>query len=150
MRSMTGSGSGQASTARARVSVTASSVNHRFLDLQLRLPDGLSGVEPALREALTRRLMRGRVEIQVRVEGTENGASASLAVDREGLRALRAQLSDLAAEGLLDDSTLRAGDLFRFPQLLRLAGDAQTFGESEVNAVGTAVEKAADELAAAR
>src|SRR6202008_2652787 len=41
------------------------SVNHRYLDIQFRLPDELRAIEPVLREALTARLNRGKVECRI-------------------------------------------------------------------------------------
>jgi uncharacterized protein (TIGR00255 family) len=46
------------------------SVNHRFLDLQLRLPPGLDALEVDLRKALKDRLVRGHVELALSVDRT--------------------------------------------------------------------------------
>lgn len=55
----------EAGAAGTAVTVEARSVNGRFLDLALRLPDELRGLEPALRELLTGALRRGKVELRV-------------------------------------------------------------------------------------
>jgi uncharacterized protein (TIGR00255 family) len=80
--SMTGYASLQSSTAQAasetepardtssRLGVEIRSVNSRFLDLAFRLPDELRQIEPALRELLTGKLKRGKVEVRVSLEGT--------------------------------------------------------------------------------
>ena len=47
------------------VSVDIRSVNGRFLDLSLRLPDELRGLEPALRELVTAAVRRGKVELRI-------------------------------------------------------------------------------------
>lgn len=47
------------------LSVEARSVNGRFLDLALRLPDEMRGLEPALRELLTQAFRRGKIELRV-------------------------------------------------------------------------------------
>jgi uncharacterized protein (TIGR00255 family) len=49
----------------ANLTVEARSVNGRFLDLALRLPDELRGLEPALRELAVARLRRGKVELRI-------------------------------------------------------------------------------------
>ena len=54
-------GSGQAPA----VTVEARSVNGRFLDLALRLPDELRALEPALREMLTAGFRRGKIELRL-------------------------------------------------------------------------------------
>ena len=48
---------------RATIAVTVRAVNHRFLDLQLRLPQSFADVEPRVRSLLQKRLARGRVEL---------------------------------------------------------------------------------------
>jgi len=58
-------GDAQASGAGPQVSVEARSVNGRFLDVALRLPDEFRGLEPALRELLTASFKRGKVELRV-------------------------------------------------------------------------------------
>jgi uncharacterized protein (TIGR00255 family) len=47
------------------ITVEARSVNGRFLDLSLRLPDELRGLEPALRELFTAQFKRGKIELRV-------------------------------------------------------------------------------------
>lgn len=54
-----------ARNAAASVHVELRSVNSRFLDLVFRLPDDLRGLEPALRERLTGKLRRGKVELRL-------------------------------------------------------------------------------------
>ncbi len=54
-----------AEASKAAVTVEARSVNGRFLDLALRLPDELRGLEPALRELLTASFKRGKIELRV-------------------------------------------------------------------------------------
>ena len=49
----------------ASLTVEARSVNGRFLDLALRLPDELRGLEPALRELLTGSFRRGKIELRL-------------------------------------------------------------------------------------
>jgi uncharacterized protein (TIGR00255 family) len=65
--SMTGyaNAASDATGAAGSVSVEARSVNGRFLDLALRLPDELRGLEPALREQLTGAFRRGKIELRL-------------------------------------------------------------------------------------
>jgi uncharacterized protein (TIGR00255 family) len=48
--------------------LTVKSVNHRFLDIQLRLPAGFDGLEMELRRILEEKLVRGHVELTLNVE----------------------------------------------------------------------------------
>ncbi len=65
--SMTGyaSASTEAQSGSPQIVVEARSVNGRFLDLALRLPDEFRGLEPALRELLTANFKRGKIELRV-------------------------------------------------------------------------------------
>jgi uncharacterized protein YicC (UPF0701 family) len=65
--SMTGyaGAAADAGPAETALNVEARSVNGRFLDLSLRLPDELRNLEPALRELLTAALRRGKVELRI-------------------------------------------------------------------------------------
>ncbi len=56
--------------ASSRIGVEIRSVNSRFLDLAFRLPDELRQAEPALRDLLTAKLKRGKVELRVSLEST--------------------------------------------------------------------------------
>jgi uncharacterized protein (TIGR00255 family) len=53
------------------------SVNSRFLDLTFKLPDDLRGSEPALRELLSARLKRGKVEVRAWIEGRSDASPRS-------------------------------------------------------------------------
>ncbi len=76
---MTGYAAAQSSTAGQdmlagpRLGVELRSVNGRFLDLSMRLPDELRAAEPTLRELLSASLKRGKVELRLQVE-TPSGA----------------------------------------------------------------------------
>ena len=84
--SMTGYATAQSSTAQSapetepardassRLGVELRSVNSRFLDLAFRLPDELRQAEPALRELLTGKLKRGKVEMRASLESASAGS----------------------------------------------------------------------------
>ena len=63
------------------------SVNHRYLETSIRLPDTLRGLENATREAVRKRLSRGKVECQLRYQATES-AESDLQIDRDLVRKL--------------------------------------------------------------
>ncbi len=60
--------------ASSRLGLEIRSVNSRFLDLTFRLPEELRQHEPALRELLTARLKRGKVEVRAALDGTAANA----------------------------------------------------------------------------
>ena len=76
MYSMTGCGKGTARSEVWEVTVELRSVNHRFLDLSLRLPRSLSFLEETLRQGLSASaLRRGHVEVQLQVSRLDGAAS---------------------------------------------------------------------------
>ncbi|MFQ5695421.1 MAG: YicC/YloC family endoribonuclease [Terriglobia bacterium] len=78
LRSMTGFAQEQKDEGPWVVRVRLKGVNHRFLDLRMRVPPELEPAEPALRRLLRERLRRGHVDVQF---GVENTTQAALEVD---------------------------------------------------------------------
>lgn len=71
MKSMTGFGKAISESDQYQIEVEIKSVNHRFLDIQLRSPKQLNSFEGAIRQKVKEHLQRGRVEIYVTL--TEKG-----------------------------------------------------------------------------
>ena len=69
--SMTGYGRGEARTDRGVLQVEIRSVNHRFSEISVRLPRGLSLLEGKVRERVQERLSRGKVNVTVSLDGEE-------------------------------------------------------------------------------
>jgi uncharacterized protein (TIGR00255 family) len=74
IRSMTGFGRASFELSGTIFEVEVRSVNHRYLDLRVKLPRVLAGLEPAVREGVQGRFARGKVEVGVSAPGA--GASA--------------------------------------------------------------------------
>ena len=79
--SMTGYGVATGKTPVGVATVECRSVNSRFLDLNLRVCEELRFVEPVLREALQKRLTRGKVEVRVTLRADEAAAPTALHAD---------------------------------------------------------------------
>ncbi len=75
IRSMTAFASADADTPWGALSFELRSVNHRYLELGLRLPDELRAIEPALRERTAAKLTRGKVDLSLRFRASEAAAS---------------------------------------------------------------------------
>jgi uncharacterized protein (TIGR00255 family) len=65
---MTGFGQGEASNRHGRVSVEIRSVNHRYLDLSIKMPRNLSHREHEIKDLLKNKVQRGRISITVTAE----------------------------------------------------------------------------------
>jgi uncharacterized protein (TIGR00255 family) len=83
LRSMTGYAQAQAEEGAWGLRVTLKALNHRFLDLRLRLPDELAAAEPRLRARVREQVRRGHLEAQFQVESLER---RPLEVNEEFLR----------------------------------------------------------------
>jgi uncharacterized protein (TIGR00255 family) len=68
LRSMTGYAHAQAALGGFSLRVSVRSVNHRFLDLHLRVPEGFEPVEPRMRQIVRERVLRGHLDLTVRYE----------------------------------------------------------------------------------
>jgi uncharacterized protein (TIGR00255 family) len=90
-------------------------VNHRYLDIQLRMPDELRGFEGALREALGAQMQRGKVECRINYSprGTQSGAALN-----RGLLQQLAAWSGEVRDILPDAPPLSVGDVLRWGGML--------------------------------
>lgn len=71
IRSMTGYGAAEVATEAGRLSAEIRSVNHRYCEISLRLPRSITGLEGAVRQLLTERLSRGKINLTVSWDGFE-------------------------------------------------------------------------------
>jgi len=102
----------------ATVGVTVRAVNHRFLDLQVRVPQSLAALEPALRGLVQRHVARGRVELSVSVQPRRLPA-VDVQFNESVVHALAAALDRARAHGLVG-GPITLGDLLRVPQALSI------------------------------
>ncbi len=124
--SMTGFATGEGRTEEGTgFTLTLKSVNHRFLDLALRLPPGCDGLEMALRGVLKGALRRGHVEVTVQLGRREGGTQLQL--NEELLSGYVAAYQRVAERyGVMTEPDLNG--MLRQPGVLRMeaapAGDA--------------------------
>jgi uncharacterized protein (TIGR00255 family) len=98
------------SPAAGRIGLEIRSVNSRFLDLTFRLPEELRQHEPALRELLTTRLKRGKVEVRAALE---TGAAGALPEPSPRLLQRLNTLQDSVRTWLPDARALSVADIIR-------------------------------------
>lgn len=142
MRSMTGFAAATVDDPRGSVSVTIRTVNHRFLDLQLRLPPALAELEPRVRGLVQRGLARGRVELQASLQ--PRGASAPVVELNESFVTAVTSAIEVARAAGLVQGPLTPGDLLRLPQALaiRERGPDADAGGAWAEALDTVVARA--------
>jgi uncharacterized protein (TIGR00255 family) len=98
IRSMTGYGRAEASGTRIAVSAECKSLNHRSLDIALRLPRLLSAFELDARRLIQSTIQRGRIEVTVGVAATVGGTLNPLVVNTEQAREYATAARRLAGE----------------------------------------------------
>jgi len=152
IKSMTGFASLTHEDEHATIAVTVRAVNHRFLDLQLRVPQAYGDVEPRVRTLLQKRLARGRVEVGISVQVRDQGVP-TVELNMDVAHALSAAIEQARAKGLVS-GTLSPGDLLRLPQAIAVrerSVEADPALEARIaNSIEAAVEQALADLDAMR
>jgi uncharacterized protein (TIGR00255 family) len=143
IKSMTGFASVTREDERASVGVTIRAVNHRYLDVQLRLPQSLSELEPRLRSLAQHRVGRGRLEISVNVQFRER-PQVEVELNEQFAAALAAALERTRETGLVV-GPMTPSDLLRFPQALTIRERVQDADAEVLSGAAGAVERAVEE-----
>jgi len=95
LKSMTGYAQAQAAENGIGLRISVRSVNHRFLDLHLRVPEGFEPLEPRIRQIVRERVRRGHLDITLRYE---LAGPAAVAVNQEVAAAYLRAAADLRTQ----------------------------------------------------
>jgi uncharacterized protein (TIGR00255 family) len=146
IKSMTGFASLTHEDERATIGVTVRAVNHRFLDVQLRIPPSLADLETRIRGLLQKRLARGRVELAISLQ-VRAAMSPSVELNGEFVTALSAAIEQARERGVVVGQ-LTPGDLLRLPQAITIR-DRQVQPDPELEArLGSSVQAAIEQALA--
>ena len=143
--SMTGFASVTRDAEKATVAVTIRAVNHRHLDLQLRMPQSLGALEADVRALMARHILRGRVEVSVAVQSRQT-PELEVEFNDAFAMALEGALDKARARNLVAGS-LTPGDLLRLPQAITIR--EKTADDEEAAAAVAAQARGAIEAAIA-
>src|SRR5579872_6863801 len=122
VKSMTGYAQAQSEHDGWALRVSVRSVNHRFLDLRLHLPEGFESCEPEIRQRVRERVRRGHVDVTLHVEAAR---AAGVRVNREVAESYLHALEDLRRD--FEYGPGHAPDLvalLRLPGVVDVAGTA--------------------------
>lgn len=144
IRSMTGFASAAREDDAAAIGVTIRAVNHRYLDLQVRLPPGLAAIEARMRAAVQRQVARGRVEVSVSLQ-LRQPPVPEVELNEPFVKRLGEALARARGESLVEGA-LTPGDLLRLPQALVIRDAAR---EEEGAGAAALAEATLDEALAA-
>jgi uncharacterized protein (TIGR00255 family) len=143
IKSMTGFSSATRESELATVSVSVKSVNHRFLDVQFRLPQVTPIAEAALRIIVQKHVARGRVEITAHVQ-LRRASAPAIDINEAFVAALAQAVGTARSKGFVA-GPLSPADLLRFPQAIVISEQAVGAPEEETRQVQQYVEEALDQ-----
>ena len=123
IKSMTGFGRAETVDGERKITVELKSVNHRYLDLNIKMPRKLNFLEGAVRNLLKTYMQRGKVDVFISYEDERPGRVA-LKYNRELAKEYLAYLKEMKLEfGVANDVT--ATELSRYPEVLTMEEQAQ-------------------------
>ncbi len=147
MYSMTGFGRGESQMPGRRVTVEIRSINNRYCDIQLRMPRLIGSLEIKIRQAISSRLSRGKIDVHIGHEDTREDGSAvrcDLMLARSYAHALRG-----IAEAIGSEERISASVIGRFPDVLEVE-TAETDLDEMWALVEPALQSALDGICAMR
>ena len=145
---MTGYGQGVAEVPGLKITVELRSVNSRYVDVKVRLPETLNAVEQELRRKVLATVKRGRVELDLRLERA-GGREVPLALNRPVVESALAAWATLRDEYGLSGAW-EIGDLMRVPGLFETSSGPAALDASALSAIGAALDLALAALDAER
>ena len=147
IRSMTGFGRAKGSLGEEwTAEVIARSVNHRFLDVTVKVREHEIDLEPVLRRVFSRHVARGKVEVALRLKRS-TPAPTVIAIDEGLLEALLARFA-LLAEHYPVSGRLEARDLLTIPQIFSVETSGDGFTPDDLAALEGIAREAALALVA--
>ena len=115
--SMTGYAIATKESSQGILSLELRSVNHRYLDIQFRLPDKFRALEPSMRELITSKLNRGKVDCYMSFNQL-SGNEGMQRINTELLQTLL-ELNHTVRTALPDAQSLSVADILRWPNILK-------------------------------
>jgi uncharacterized protein (TIGR00255 family) len=142
IKSMTGFGQGSATGETFKVRVDIRTVNNRFLDIHMRLPQELSSLEINLKKQIQAKLKRGRVEVTTSVEQNKQ---ATFEINRPLVAGYLTALTRMKTEfDLADEPSLEL--IAKLQGALQVSQDSNGLDEALVTGVSEALDNALDSL----
>ena len=117
--SMTGYANASADFSTGTLTLELRAVNHRYLDVQMRMPDELRGFEGGMRELICQQLQRGKIDCRINYVARE--AMGSVTLNRDLLLQLSAWNKEIQ-EAMPDARSLSVADVLRWGGMLKTPG----------------------------
>ena len=144
IRSMTGFGRAHGIVGEWSVDVAIRTVNHRFLDLTVRVREEHADLEPAIRRAVSRKIARGKADVTVRLRRLQE-TSHAITINESLLEGLLSRFAALSAKFPIG-GRLEVRDLLTVPQVVHVEGAIETLETDEVERIAALAGHAAGEV----
>lgn len=142
MNSMTGYGSATAASDGREITLELKSVNHRFLDINIRMPRVLMFAEDELRKAIGKYILRGHVEVNLIYRNTRED-SKIINVDRALVSQYAKAFEEISEMGF--ENNMRVSDVARMPDVLVIT-QCDDDNEAVLKLILEALDKACEAL----
>ena len=120
IKGMTGFGHAQFSNGQVKINVEIKSINHRYLDINYYLPQGLASFEDKLRQIVQKELERGKVTISIRIV---KKPGQNIHLNKEVIKTYLKYAQEIKKEFRLTQE-LSMADLLRFPGVIDVKEDS--------------------------
>ncbi len=146
IQSMTGFGKATAELAKRKVTVEVKSLNSKQFDLSVRMPNLYKEKEMSIRNLLSRKLERGKVDFLIYIENI--GTETATQINQNVVEAYHSQIKESAQKLGVDTPSDWFQVLLRMPDVLKY--ESQEADENEWNLVSKVIGQAVDQLIAFR
>lgn len=121
IRSMTGYGKGNLSCEGREYQIEIKSVNHRYLDLSVKMPRSLSYLEEDIKKKISEKIKRGKVDVFVTFENNSQEGK-NIKINKDIAKVYIKQLKELAIEENIS-SNIEVTEISKFPDVLTVSVD---------------------------
>lgn len=121
IKSMTGFGRGEYENEGRTYTVEIKSVNHKYSDINIRLPRFLNSVEDKIRKRISSVISRGKVDVFITFENYSNKGT-NIRINKELAKEYIKELKELAEETDLKFD-VNVIDISKFPEILKIEED---------------------------
>lgn len=142
IRSMTGYGKGSLNLEGREYQIEIKSVNHRYLDINIKMPRTLSYLEETVKKEISEQIKRGKIDVFVTFENNSQ-EGRNIKINKELAKIYINQLKELAQEENIS-SNIEVIDIAKFPEILTIKMDEED--EKIKNEIIQATKEATDKI----
>ena len=123
VKSMTGFGKSTLSKEKREYQMEIKSVNHRYLDITIKMPKTLSYLEDEIKKEISSKIKRGKVDVYITYEnGSQEGRN--ITINKELAKLYINQLKELAQEEQISDK-IEVMEIAKLPDILSIKVDEE-------------------------